>query len=719
MRIIIEEHRYAAADVEPVLRGIGSLADIEGYVSVNYVGYFYNTDERIRDCVFILPKVLLEDRDGQELVFGKYRPEDIINLDAHNPLTATERDFIYEFAVWIYRAITVFRLDRKSDTSIVYHRKIAQAGRGGRRMGNTFLDILLSLLQFSKDNQDFLFFTLRNIHSGLNKINWTRTIATTPAIVQDGRPSYLTPVNRKRQVNLDEELLIIFFSILNYINGQYGFPVSISCHFQLITGQRFLAYLQGMGKVRLRQIKYKYFSDKALRLWNLCYAFFDAARQINVSNEQREYLLVKNFNIVFEAIIDELIGDRDIPAGLKDQDDGKRIDHLYTYKGLTTHDEDKPIYYIGDSKYYKRNNSIGREAVYKQFTYARNVIQWNLNLFLNDGREDGEVRLDRRNFGKVGKLRDDLTEGYNVIPNFFISARLNQELSYRDEISVTDRGRSGFSSSQFRNRLFDRDTLLVCHYDVNFLYVISLYARNNSLQKAAWKEKVRAMFRTQVQEMLRRHYDFYAMQPHPQEDGARYLREHFQQVLGKVYRPFTPASTAYSSHEFLSLALEKDDPANTVLLAELRRHFYVEPCALGENPFPIMAAAVKAQPAITELPAEAWADNILALPVSRMDGWGKFYTHTAEACQLIDPPAIDFRLVRFLLPIISDSTDGYYDVTGMDFAVTASGHPCLRFRLGTFHPLGGQPVQVYPQHIEGCRLLSLQGITRIYEENQY
>lgn len=40
------------------------------------------------------------------------------------------------------------------------------------------------------------------------------------------------------------------------------------------------------------------------------------------------------------------------------------------------------------------------------------------------------------------------------------------------------------------DRLFDRDTLLVCHYDVNFLFVVSLYALNNKSKKASWKKKV-------------------------------------------------------------------------------------------------------------------------------------------------------------------------------------------------------------------------------------
>lgn len=595
MRILIEEYQYKVEDeqrhqdIKDILRELGGLEDLEGKVSVNYVGYYYSA--QLKDCVFILPKVLLEDKNGKELVFGKYEPESIINLDKNNPLTQQEKDFIYEFSVWIYRAIVVFFNDKRNKTSIVYHKKIAEVGKGGKHLSNTFLDILLSLVYFNKENQNFFFFVLRNLHAGFNKINWNRTIATTDAIVQGANAIYLNPVNKKRQINFDEELLVIFFSILNYISEHYGFPVSINCNFQLITGKQFKTYLNGMGKVRLRQIKYKYFSDKALQLWDLCYAFFDTARQVYVNSEQKEYLLVKDFNIVFESIIDELVGDHNIPAGLKEQDDGKRIDHMYTYQGLTTHEEDKPIYYIGDSKYYKRGNQIGKESVYKQFTYARNVIQWNLNLFMNDDRDDKDLQYDKKNFGNVPKLRDDVTEGYNVIPNFFISARLNKELSYKDEVEITDKRKTHFSNNHFENRLFDRDTLLVCHYDVNFLYVISLYARNNSLQKEAWKKQVRDKFRSEIQRMLTDQYDFYAMQAHPNMDAKSYLKEHFQQTLGKIYTPF-------NNTQVFSLALDKNDPEgnNQELLEELRKHFYVVPSGIGENPEPRITLAIETTP---------------------------------------------------------------------------------------------------------------------------
>ena len=41
-----------------------------------------------------------------------------------------------------------------------------------------------------------------------------------------------------------------------------------------------------------------------------------------VATEQRDYLLVKNFYVVFEAIIDELIGDNPLPDGMEKQQDG-------------------------------------------------------------------------------------------------------------------------------------------------------------------------------------------------------------------------------------------------------------------------------------------------------------------------------------------------------------------------------------------------------------
>ena len=56
MRILIEEYQYNVADVKDILQGIDALENVEGRVSIHYVGYYYNT--LLKDCVFILPQVL-------------------------------------------------------------------------------------------------------------------------------------------------------------------------------------------------------------------------------------------------------------------------------------------------------------------------------------------------------------------------------------------------------------------------------------------------------------------------------------------------------------------------------------------------------------------------------------------------------------------------------------------------------------------------------------
>lgn len=571
MRVIIEGYCYRASAVRDVLHELSTLDNVGGEISVGYVGYYYNP--QLKDCVFILPKVLVNEENK---VFSRLDPHDIIDLDNCKLLTSEERNFIYEFAVWIYRAIEVFNKNNPKN-DIVYHRQIAEMGKGKRVLSNTFLDILLSLLRFNKERHSFFTTVLRNLHSGYNKINWTRTISRSTAWVQNDVPVYLNPVNKKRQINTDEELIIIYFSILNHISETYGFPVDITLGFELIKGRKFEHYLKGYGKRRLQQIKYRYFSDIQLRLWEMCYAFFDKAHQIHIVTEQREYLLVKNFNIVFEAIIDELIGDKEPPRGLKDQDDGKRVDHIYSYRNLTNNEEDKPIYYIGDSKYYKIGNKISDESVYKQFTYARNVIQWNLNLFLDNSEEDAALRKEHPIY------RDEQTEGYNIVPNFFISAKMDEKLSYADNVSTTNRENNTFLSRHFENRLFDRDTLLVYHYDVNFLYVVSLYARENAHQKAQWKQKVRELFREKIQEALKEKYAFYAMAPKPGVNHEKYLRENFQELLGKVYRPFDDTN-------YLSLALDKQkESENKDLLDKLQKDYYVVECPLGKNPTSVLS----------------------------------------------------------------------------------------------------------------------------------
>ncbi len=689
MKLLIEEYQYDVADVADVLDGLFTLQDVEQRVSVSYVGYYYNPHERVKDVVFILPKVLI---DEQGKVFGEYEPQNLIHLDEAK-IDERHRKFLYEFAVWIHRAIVVYNESHKKN-EIVLHRQIEDEGKGShKKKSNTLLDVILSLIRFNKENQQFFTFILKNLHSGFNKINWGKTIARTTAIVQDSSPTYLNPVNKKRQVNFDEELIVIFFSILQYISDTYGFRSSINFGFKLITGAKFKRYLDGFGRTRLRQIKYKYFSDTAVKLWDLCYAFFDKTYKIRINTSQSEYLLVKSFHIVFEAMIDELIGDTNIPRGLKEQDDGKLVDHFYTYDGLLINDKaDDDIYYIGDSKYYKIGNSLGKESIYKQRTYARNVIQWNLDIWLNGNPNMADP------FERI-QLFDEVTEGYNVIPNFFISASIDKKtLSYEDY--TEPHPNQPPVSRQFKNRLYDRDTLLLSHYDVNFLFVLALYARNNAGAKAAWRHSVRDKFRRAVQDMLKEKFEFYALAAHPDVNASDYFKSHFQDTLGKTFRP-------YENQNLFSLALDKSYPEdNKRLRALLGENFYVVPVELGKDP-------------TVQLEKERKDKGIVNSP----DGMGKFltclvrkeetgedgrknvaklyqlfYNHEAEGATyvMLNMPRGDISEAKYLLPLIDNTIDGYYDIERISFGTRTKvmkdgqsipNYPTLRIKISSYHPL--------------------------------
>lgn len=699
MKLLIEENQYEVADVADVLDGLFTLQDIEQRISVSYVGYFYNP--KVKDVVFILPKVLI---DEQGKVFGKYEPKGLINLE-ESEIDERERKFLYEFAVWIHRAIVVYNQSHEKN-DIVLHRNIESAGRGGvKKTSNTLLDIILALIRFNRENRQFFIFVLKNIHSGFNKINWGKTIARTTAIVQDESPTYLRPVNKKRQVNFDEELLVIFFSILQYVSDTYGFRSEINFGFKLITGAKFRRYLDGFGRTRLRKIKYKYFSDTAVRLWELCYAFFNKAYKIKMAISSEEYLLVKSFHIVFEAMIDELIGDKDIPAGLKEQDDGKLIDHFYTYPGLLINDRpDDDIYYIGDSKYYKLSNEPGKESIYKQYTYVRNVIQWNLKLFApahpNETEEQKQKRIaDKGKFGQI-KLRDDVTEGYNVIPNFFISARIDNELSYQDK--TEPHPTQPPISRHFNNRLYDRDTLLLSHYDVNFLFVLALYARNNAASKAAWRDSVREKFREAVQNMLSYNFDFYALQAHPDVDARTYFKTHFQDTLGKTFRP-------YENQEIFSLALDKSYPEeNKRLKASLSENFYLVQVKLGNDPSGSLDIERTAKSSVSS--PDGMGNFLFGIINKYHNGAGDkkeitaeytaFSNREATLFTMRNMPSGDISKAAYFIPMLDGGIAGYYKILGLTFGKRQQDvkdkdgttirieMPCLNIRLGEFTPLG-------------------------------
>ena len=554
--------------VEDALSGVVSYFNKkETTYRPEYVGYCYS--QVAHDVIFFLPKVVLtgeQNKDKEsDTIFGA-SPLNIIDFESEKlEKYFTEADdktkykeFLSELSIWIYRTISVYKTTYNDN--ILEPREIQSKTSGRKIKHNTLLDVIIALRDFNRHNQDYLTFISRNMHKGFNKIQWTKTISKSQVVVTDNVPVYIDPVNKKKVVNFDEELLVIYFSILDYISKIHGFTFDININYNLISTKVLKSKYIGRnyGTRRLRQIKYKYFSDKALRIWDMCYAFFDREHKITMKVPEDDYLLAKNFEHIFEMMIDKLVcgNEKDIlPRDLTNQKDGKLVDHMYIDKGLLIKSDfaKELTYYIGDSKYYKRDEegkvSLHDTSIYKQYTYARNVVQWNMNMFLG---------LQRKKYDEQPQLRDDLTEGYNPIPNFFISAHIpnrkhssegkflsfeNDDLHNENNIQL---------NRQFENRLFDRDTLLLCHYDVNFLFIVSLYGRDNKNRQAEWREKVRKEFRKSIQETLNSLYDFYTLQPKAGMDCYGFIKENFHKLNGKIYRP-------QEKGNYLILALMKEE----------------------------------------------------------------------------------------------------------------------------------------------------------------
>ena len=586
--------------VRDILKDVVSVPVKEEYYAFGYVGYCYS--KAAKDVIFFLPKVVLtgerNEENGDDTIFGA-APHDIIDFSSDSIIEKfTEegskeyKEFLSTLSIWIYRTISVYK--ETHNDNILESKEYQGESRGKKIKHNTLLDVIIALRDFNKDNQDYFTFIAKNVHTGVNKIQWQKTITSTNPIFLKGQPVYTDPVNRKKMVNFDEELLIIFFSILNYIKEEHGFSFYMNINYQLISHDKIKrSYIgKNYGCRRLKQIKYKYFSDKALRIWDLCYAFFDREYKISINRQAEDFLLAKDFDHIFEVMIDTLIGGEDknkLPKELTEQRDGKLVDHMFIGQGLIeqSHLPAELTYYIGDSKYYKRSKNdtvvLGDKSIYKQYTYAKNVIQWNMNLFLDDS-DDGEQP----------QLRDALTEGYNPIPNFFISARIPNKkegskfLSF-DDAQLVEQANGVQFNRQFENRLFDRDTLLLCHYDVNFLYIVSLYGRANKSKQATWRDYVRKNFRQKIQETFNKLYTFRTIQPRAGKDCYQFLKENFSQLNGKLYRSKSnknylvlalmrgddDSKALWQSLSLRQASIEKEIAENDLIITNLQSHFYV------------------------------------------------------------------------------------------------------------------------------------------------
>lgn len=524
MKILIEGEKYNLDTLLKVFDDPKFFIQEGMFGTINCVGYYHSFIKN--ELIYILPKVFI--KNGKAFNFP---PQELFDLDLKASFKH-DANYVWarQFLIYFYNSLAEFR-NRYRNTIIVESSQSFELNSNLGLKEYSYLDLILSFVNFYKKNKNtILYHHIEFISNQAKKAKWDKTIRTSlPILISNNSPLYINIRNKQKKVNDEEELLSYFFSILNHFKIEHDLPVSIDKSYKLITGSQF-EKLQRTGLTKLKKIKHRYFADTLKRMYQLCELYFSKTDLSSPKRKNEEFISVRNYNIVFEDMIDKLFTDKIYNKlvnnisieKLKNNNDGKIIDHIFDHKSIIDTDN---IFYIGDSKYYKSDSLAGKLSTYKQFTYAKNVIQFNIDL-LNKKKSYDDIRY-----------RDDTTEGYNISPNFFIYGHLNDKSNFDDPI--LKKFQIVKKSFHFEDRIFDRDTLFVLQYRINFLFVLKSYTSINTNKIDAFRNGTKNYFREEFLKYFNSPIDcnfkFYE-KDFQDENLSEFVNKNFRLLNGKVIK---------------------------------------------------------------------------------------------------------------------------------------------------------------------------------------
>lgn len=571
MRILVEGSKYKLSYLKDELLLNGNFYELKGENSTEAkiisVGYHRNT---IGEIIYMLPKVFR----GTEGIDDKNKLESKIK---HNDIEPWAR----KLTVYFHRGLEIYNKKIDSDKKATDNSSKLNSKNGSKEY--TYWELVDSFYQFYIRNKNTILFRhIKHISNQAKKTNWQKTIRKSiPIIDNSKKPIYIELHNKKKIVDYEEELIIIFFSILNFFNDEHVLNIKIDKVYNIVKGSRFKSFKRN-GKAKLRKIKHRYYSDVMKQMFSLCEIYFKANDTSTLKKGKPDFMAVNKYNTVFEAMLEKLlVGDVNYleknKAGfslrqLKYNRDGKIIDHIY--KDVSLINEENYIYFIADAKYYSpeiindEDEEVTKDesdeekniresyaingvkdsshSLYKQYTYAKNTIQFNVELFYHDDNENqsnvnkSKIKLERIDY------RDEITEGYNITPNYFIYGytdknalgKLNEPfINYNnlgDETKVKEKDIKIIKQWPFR--LFDRDTLIATHFKMSFPYVLKSYVSKNSEYLNSQRNLIRKEFRNKfinsVQQYI--HYNFYKI-GFSKNSLLEFINTNFKILNGKCF----------------------------------------------------------------------------------------------------------------------------------------------------------------------------------------
>lgn len=557
MKILIEGEKYPITILKSVFDD-PKFYHQEGQEGVILsVGYYHCYDNS--ELIYMLPKVFMT--NAKETVFGITKDE-LYNLDTSTTFKhKSEYNWIRQISVYFYNSLLEFRR-RNNTSSIVQSSLSANLNSNLGQQEYSYLDILLSFVNFYRKNKNTILFKHIEFKSQqVKNPNWDKTIRKSiPLLTNKKQPIYTVYRNIKKSINTEEELLVYFFSILNHFNLEHNLYLNIDKSYEIIKGSKF-ELLQRNGLSKLRKIKYRYFNDTLKKMYHLCEIYFSQTDTSSIRKRKEEFISVNNYNLVFEDMVDKLFSDsieeKNTTNGvslknLKYNEDGKIIDHIFDYQSII---DTSDIFYIGDSKYYKSDNFAGKLSKYKQFTYAKNVIQYNIDL-LNEGKYYKENL----------RYRDNLTEGYNITPNFFIYGYINDFKDFDNDYLI-EKG-DIIKSYHFEDRLFDRDSLFVHQYKINFLFVLKSYSRFGVESIEKFRDVTKQRFRSNFIDFFKdESKSEFRLYEYEKEDVETFVETNFRKLNGKCYK---------TNQKRLIIAKHSKDESLNDLLPNLKKFDFWE-----------------------------------------------------------------------------------------------------------------------------------------------
>jgi hypothetical protein len=508
MYLLFEEHIYPT----DWLNRLGLAAFIKevkpGQAKCNHVGFHrdYHKDR----SVFVLPKVFAI--DGK--LFGKYDYHCLCEKAASSVLTSPQYAQVRTLCEKIYFCLRRYQLEVTSSGIVEASRAQTIRSTVGAHHTTAF-EAMLTLIAFARSNPHIYVQTKEfENYRGINNIDWKNTFSKSIPFQSRKGLLYLEPYSKRPPQSPDDFLLSVYYSLLRDFRA-YDPTIPIDTSVHLFTEAEFCTLKPRLPNI-LRNCRFQYYSDKLRQLYAFLQSFFNASNAA-LSSGTVEYLFTDNFQAVFEKMVDVVLSDEDLLRQYKHLRDGKEIDHLFGHNDILKFSK---IIFVGDSKYYKDPSAIAFQK-YKQFTYARNIIQEHIYV-INRGLETTYTR----------NFRDPLSEGYNITPNFFVYGTVSAGLGPEKTLLSRDADLREFSY-HFANRLFDRDTLHILYFKIDFPLLLNCFIGALRRQAELWnviRQNARDTILLEAQRYLDGLYGFYLL-----DLGQDFIRRHFKILHGKLF----------------------------------------------------------------------------------------------------------------------------------------------------------------------------------------